>query len=323
MSAFKAFPSTIYGRSKIQLLNDLRFNYAVVSSGLILFGFFWNKLDGFDWPYVALIVSIFCANVFGFVVNDFYDAPSDAEESGKEKRNVFCSAKTRRLGKAVLYVSVVFSLLLGGLVSTHMLIIIGLFNLLAYSYSAPPVKLRNRPYWDWIFVFLWKGIIIFAGYFYFFGMGFPLDPFMLGTLVIVLLPSLISQINNQIRDFETDKLTNTKNSVQRLGSNTAVSINHVLSVLFYSFSFVFCCGGGLYVTMSLILINASLYGFVHPSKHDYVIEFANIWVVALFLEHFMTYFSASQQLLFALWIVVLTGIALRRVKSINLFTQVS
>ena len=165
----KAHRSHLYGRSTIQVLKDLRFNYAVVSSGLILFGFFWNNLEGFDWQYVALIMSIFLANVFGYVVNDFYDSAHDFKEPVKKTRNLFCSSNTKRLGKAVLYVSLSSSLLFSAAVSPHILLIIVLFDFLAFFYSAPPIRLRNRLYWDWIFVFLWKGVIIFAGYYHFFG----------------------------------------------------------------------------------------------------------------------------------------------------------
>ena len=253
MQFLKFFHYKIYDGSKIQLLKYLRFNYAVISSGLVLFGFFWNNFEGFDWKYVALIISFFFANVFGFVVNDFYDSSSDSEGYSKQKRNIFCFNNTRRLGKTVLYASLVLSLLLGGLVSTSMFVIIVLFDILALSYSAPPVKLRNRPYWDWIFVFLWKGLIIFAGYSYFFGIRFPKEPFMLVTLGIVLLPSLISQINNQIRDFEIDKITNANNSVQNLGLHNALGINRVLKISFYVFSFVLSC----YLGRALILYLAS------------------------------------------------------------------
>jgi len=287
----KAHRSHLYGRSIIQLSKDLRLNYAVVSSGLILLGFFWNNLNGFDWQYMALIVSTFFANVFGFVVNDFYDSTHDFKEYVKKTRNLFCSSNTKRLGKVVLYVSLSLSLLFSVVVSPNIFLIIVLFDFLAFFYSAPPIRLRNRLYWDWIFVFLWKGIIIFAGYIYFSGIILPRGPFMLGVLTMVLLSSLINQIDNQIRDFEVDKMTNTDNSVQQLGSHNASSINHILLVLFYTFSFVFCYFLGLYVTMLLILLNVSLYCFVNPSKYGYVIKFTGIWIVVLFLEHFMIYFS--------------------------------
>ena len=269
---------------------------------------------------MALIMSVFFANVFGFSLNDFYDAAYDSKEPIKKTRNVFCSSISNRWGKAVLITCLGLSLLLGGIVSLQIFLAIALLNILAFFYSAPPIRLRNRLYWDWIFVFFWKGIIILSGYFYFSGTIISWDLFMLGAIAIVLFLSLISQIINQIRDFKVDKITNTNNSVQRLDYHTTLSVKRVLLLLFYTFSFVFCHLCGLHGTMLLILLNVSLYYFVNPSKHDHIIEFANIWIITLFLEQFMAYFTYHQQMLFSSWIVVVMGIAIWYMKHINLFS---
>jgi len=311
--------SHLYVRSITKLLTDLRLHYVAISSSLIFLGFFWNNLKGFNPQCVTLFMSIFSANLFGFVANDFYDSTYDFKESNKKTRNLFCSSNTKWLGKSVLYASLGLSLLFSAIISPHIFLIIAIFDVLAFSYSAPPIRLRNRPYWDWIFVFLWKGLIIFTGCFYFSGVTLPENPFVLGTLAIVLQSSFINQINNQIRDFEVDKITNTNNTVQRLGFYNASSINRVLLILFYTFSFVFCYFSDLYVTMMLILLNVSLYFFVNPNKYCHVIEFTNIWIVVLFLERFMAYVSVQQQFLFSFWIVVMGVIAIKHVKNINLF----
>ena len=306
-------------RSIIQFFIDLRLNYAVVSSGLVLFGFFWNNLRGFDWVYVTLIISIFFSNVFGFILNDFYDAPHDSKESVKKTRNVFCSSNHDRLGKVLLISCLGLSLLFGWIVSHQIFLGIAFFNLLAFFYSAPPIRLRDRPYWDWLFVLLWKSFVIFTGYFYFSGMKLSRDPFMLGTVAMVMLLSLISQIINQIRDFKVDEITNTNNSTQRLGPHTASYVKRVLLLLFYSFSFIFCLFFGLQGTMLLILLNVALYFFVKSSKYDYIIEFANLWIIVLFLERFMTYFDYQQQVLFSILIITLSVISVWYMKHINLY----
>lgn len=314
-------PATVqpYGRSTIQLMIDLRFSYAVIASGLILLGYFWNNLEGFSLEYVILIVGVFFANVFMFVVNDYYDAPHDFEDPAKRARNVFCSASTMQLGKTVLYTSLVLSLLLGAVVSLPIFVVIILFDLLAYFYSAPPVKLRNRAYWDWIFVFLWKGFVIAASYIYFFGTALSFNPFMYGTLTIVLLLSLISQLDNQIRDFEVDRTTNSNHSVQRLGHRTSSFLQIGLLVFFFAFSIAFCYFLGLYITIAVIFFNIFLYYPVHPRKYSLVLEFGNIWVVVLFLEYFMGFFSFKQQVLFAVWIVAMLVIAVIHVKRNDMF----
>ena len=303
-------------------MDDLRFSYAVVSSGLILLGFFWNNLTGFTWQYIALILSIFFANVFTFVINDFYDAEQDSLDPVKRARNMFCSPETSQLGKGVLYASLGLSIFFGGIVSPPILIIILLFNILGFVYSAPPIKLRSRRYWDWIFVFLWKGLIISAGYIYFFGIErFAGNFFIYGTLAIILLFSLIGQLDNQIRDFTVDKTNNSFHTVQHLGYGTAIILKRSLLVLFFTFSFVFCYFFELYITMILILLNGSLYYFVPSDKHHIVPDFANQWVVVLFLEHALPFFSYRQQILFSAWIVVMVALAVLHVKRKSLFEK--
>ena len=265
-------------------------------------------------------MSAFFANLFGFVVNDFYDSTYDFKENNKNIRNLFCSSDTKWFGKIVLTASLGLSLLLSGIVSPYIFLMIAFFDFLAFSYSAPPIKLRNRPYWDWIFVFLWKGLIIFIGYSFFYETVLPKDPFILGTIAIILLVSLINQVHNQIRDFEVDKITSANNSVQRLGFHNASSINRALLMLFYTFSFAFSYFLNLYVTMILILINISLYFFVNSSKYGHIIEFTNIWIVVLFLENFIAYFSYHQQFLFSFWIIAMGVIAIRHMKHVKLLT---
>ena len=313
----------IYGRSIIQVMFKLRLNYALVSSTLLLGGFFCNNLVGFNWTYMSLILGFFFANVFGFVVNDFFDAPSDHKDDEKKGRNLFCSSKTKLQGKLILYSSLGLSLFFGVMVSYPILLFIVLLNILAFSYSAPPIKLRDRLYWDWIFVFLWKGVIIFAGYYHFFGINMSaMNPFMYGTMVIVLLVSLVSQISNQLRDFEVDKKTNSNNTVQYLGFKTALAVKRTSLVIFYAFSLIFCFLLGLYITIPLILLNFSLYLFVNPGKYRYVVEYANIWVIVILLERFMIHFSpwfiAIIWTVAVVWIVAMGRIALIRMKRLNL-----
>ncbi len=313
----------LYGRSVIQLMFKLRLNYALVSSTLLLGGFFSNNLAEFNGKYIILILGFFFANVFGFVVNDFFDALSDHKDDEKKLRNLFCSSKTKLLGKVILYTSLGLSLFFGGIVSYPILLFIVLLNILAVSYSAPPIKLRDRLYWDWIFVFLWKGLIIFAGYYHFFGINISaMNPFMYGTMGIVLLVSLVSQISNQIRDFEVDKKTNSNNTVQYLGFKTALAIKRTSLVIFYAFSLIFCFLLGLYITIPLILLNFSLYIFIDPGRYRYVVEYANIWIIVILLERFMIHlnpwFIGIIWTVAVIWIVAMGRIALMRMKHLKL-----
>jgi 4-hydroxybenzoate polyprenyltransferase len=257
-----------------------------------------------------------------FVVNDYYDALHDAMDPVKRQRNVFCSSSNKRIGKIVLFSSLGLSLFLSLLVSIPVLMVIILFNLLAISYSVPQIKLRNRMYWDWIFVFLWKGLILAASYIYFFGADISgMTPFMYGTLFIIMEFSLISQLENQIRDFEVDRLSNSNHSAQQLGHKTSSSVQHILLISFFTFSGAFCLYMSLYITTILILASVFLFYFVTIIKKSVVLELINIWIVILFLEHFMDSYSSQQQLLFSGWIMAMVLLAIIHVKRNNTFTD--
>jgi 1,4-dihydroxy-2-naphthoate octaprenyltransferase len=199
------------------------------------------------------------------------------------------------------------------------LVLVVLSDVLAFVYSAPPIRLRDRRYWDWLFVFLWKGIIVFAGYYYFYGLTWPRDLFVVGSLVVLLVPSLISQIDNQLRDFRVDHATKTPNTVQRAGARAAAVLNRLLAALFYAFSLVFCAWFGLYRTMLLVLINIALYRFVKPGKARHVVELANVWIVILFLERSAAAFAFPLRVIASVWIVAMAGFTLLHVKRARVF----
>jgi 4-hydroxybenzoate polyprenyltransferase len=315
MSYFKSQIFCLYDRPIFQLMKDLRLHYAGISSSLVLLGFFWNDLKGFSWQYLALCLGIFFANVFGYIINDYYDASNDIIDRGKKSRNVFCSPNTKHLGEIVLYTSLSLTIFFGLIVSIPNILSIILLNILSIFYSVPHIRLRNRLFFDWIFVFIWKGLIIFTGYFYFSEISSLFNPFIFGTITIVMLLSLISQIDNQIRDFQVDKTFNINNSSQHLGAYNASSIKLILSGIFYTFSIIFCYIQSLYFTLFFIFLNLSLYLFTKSSKYRFIIEFSNIWIVILFLENFKTYFYQQQLLLF-ISITVILGTSMWKIKSL-------
>ncbi len=300
-------------RSTFQLLLNLRISNAIVPTALILLGLFWNNMAGFGVGYLFLIFSAFFGNVFVFVVNDYYDTDADLEDPLKRIRNVFCSPETKKAGMQALYLSVLLSMLFAALVSVNIFIIMGVINVVYFYYSAPPIRLRDRMLWDWIFVLIWKGGIIIAGYVYLFAWKwFGNVPFIYGTLFLFLLITLIGQITiNQLNDFEIDKKTNKTNTVQMLGKYRAVLIYKVLFILFFVTGVLLSIYYRLYITLGLIGVNFALYYFVKQEKRQYVLDYSLIWVIILFLERYMylgTY-NIYAQILFGTWVVVMSGIA--------------
>lgn len=290
---------------------NLRFSNAVVNTGLVVSGLLWNNMAGFDLGYLVLIFGMFFGNVFAFVVNDYYDVSADFEDPVKRVRNIFCSAEKKNLGMQILYLSLVLSIILSTLASLNTLIVVILFNVALFLYSAPPVRFRDRFIWDWVFILLWKGLNIMAGYVYLFGWTwFGNDLFISGTLSLLLLVSLIGQIQvNQLIDFEVDSLTNNVNTVQRLGRHRATLIFKFLLVIFFSIGFYLCYAFQLYFTMILILINLTLYYFVKSDKRHIVLDYSLVWIFILFVEKNMPVFNIYQSILIGSGIVAMFGFA--------------
>lgn len=297
--------------STLQLIMNLRFSNAAVNTGLVVSGLFWNNMAGFDLGYLVLLFGMFFGNVFAFVVNDYYDVSADFEDPVKRVRNVFCTAEMKNLGMQVLYLSLVLSIILSALASLNTLIVVILFNMALFLYSAPPVRFRDRIILDWVFILLWKGLNIMAGYVYLFGWTwFGNDLFISGTLSLLLLVSLIGQIQvNQLIDFEVDSITNNMNTVQRLGRHRASLIYKFLLVIFFSIGFYLCYVFQLYITMILILINLALYYFVTSEKRHTVLDYSLAWIFILFVEKSLPIFNIYQSTFFGFGIVVVFGIA--------------
>ncbi|MGD2072698.1 MAG: hypothetical protein PVG65_04335, partial [Candidatus Thorarchaeota archaeon] len=142
-------------------------------------------------------------------------------------------------------------------------------------------------------------------------------PFMGGTVFIIMLFSWISQLENQIRDFDVDRLSNSNHSTQQLGHQMSTHLQKILLISFFVFIEIFCYYMDLYITMGFIAVGIILYYLVTLIKKSVVIELINICIVVLFLEHFMDTYNYHQQLLFSGWTVVMILLAIIHVKRNN------
>jgi lycopene elongase/hydratase (dihydrobisanhydrobacterioruberin-forming) len=142
----------------------------------------------------------------GFAVNDYYDAPFDAQDAKKAQRNFFAQANPPR--KILV---LVFSLISLALIAFFLqfgfngfiVCLIGMFAL--WSYSAPPLRLKTRPGFD---------LLMHMAFVQTFPYGVTLwllnlEWSMLDRLLMLgfVLSSLAAQLEQQARDYEVDSRT--------------------------------------------------------------------------------------------------------------------
>ncbi len=141
----------------------------------------------------------------GFALNDYFDAPDDAVDPIKRGRNFFSQVKWPVWAPWALF-GVTFMLLLAVFAQYGGLgfIVIAISCFAMWAYSAPPIRFKYRPGWD-----LLSHMVFVESYPYLVFMlllGLPwlaVDWLIYGLLI---LASLSAQLEQQLRDYEVDKL---------------------------------------------------------------------------------------------------------------------
>jgi len=158
---------------------------------------------------ILLVAAISFGYWFAFAVNDYYDAPFDGLDGDKARHNVFVEAEGRAGGKR--RVKVAF-----GLISLLLLlpfVQFGLAGLLWYAvslfvvwaYSAPPLRLKNRPGVDLLIHALFVETYPYAICLFLLGVTWGrVDSFILS---MTFLGSLAAQLEQQVRDYDLDTRT--------------------------------------------------------------------------------------------------------------------
>jgi 4-hydroxybenzoate polyprenyltransferase len=149
----------------------------------------------FGWPLIIVLVANWLAVGFAFMINDVEDAPDDALNPAKVKRNpVSAGDLSVRSGRAASFT--------GAVVAAALYAWLGLWPFVSYLYSWRRIRLKAIPVADLVsHALMLAGLQFFAAYFTFdrgpaWQWVFPL------TFVVAI--SLYGQLFNELRDFEGD-----------------------------------------------------------------------------------------------------------------------
>lgn len=216
--------------------------------------------DVVSWNTILLVAGFILWYGFGFSLNDFYDAPFDAFDETKSKRNYFVH-NSLSLREAGVIICVTFSFVLIAFcqfgIRGFLVLVVGTF--FAWAYVAQPLRLKSRPVVD---------VIVHA----IFVITFPYISclFILlerWTLVDIFITSVAisaasaSQLEQQVRDYYVDLQTNTTFTT-RYGVRTS---NLMMKLLTSLAVLVFIIGSlsGLITVVLLPLVLFSIPYLVH------------------------------------------------------------
>lgn len=160
--------------------------------------------EAVSWRGVMLAVAVAMVYWLGFALNDYFDAPYDALDPQKAHRSYFVTSTLPDIVIKVAFCLMALALSAFFLqFGTRGLLVTVIGAFIAWAYSAPPLRLKTRPLLDL------TTHMVFVETFPYFLMLYlleltwiPLDGVLLAFFI---LASLSAQLEQQARDYETDR----------------------------------------------------------------------------------------------------------------------
>ncbi len=155
---------------------------------------------------IWLLLSIVGTYWLAFVLNDWYDVAHDTVNPIKRGRNFFVRMPLTT-PQMMAVTGVVLLILMPGFLQYGrrgwISIVVG--AVAAWAYSAPPLRIKSRPVFDLLTHMLF--VESFPYWLVMFLLRLQWQPLDFALLTMALLGSLTAQLEQQARDFESDRLT--------------------------------------------------------------------------------------------------------------------
>jgi 4-hydroxybenzoate polyprenyltransferase len=153
-----------------------------------------------------LVIAIGVMYLFAYGLNDYFDAPHDAQDPKKLRTNPFASGLvTRRQATMAMALVLAGLAIVFAYLSMLALAALLLFLFVAWAYSAPPLRLKSRPGLD----ILTHGLFVQTYPYWITALVLGERWLAIDTLLVLLnfLASTSGQLDQQIRDYEVDRRT--------------------------------------------------------------------------------------------------------------------
>ena len=157
---------------------------------------------------ILLVITLTICYWLGFAINDYFDAPYDAQDTQKAFHNFFTHSAIH--GKWYWFSLILISagiFILFARFGMRGILVFGVGYAAMWTYSAPPFRLKNRPGLDILVHTLFVQTFPYYVTLFLLKLAWqPIDTVLLSTF---FLASLTAQLEQQVRDYEIDRQTDT------------------------------------------------------------------------------------------------------------------
>ena len=221
-----------------------------------VFGFIVAK--GFLFPFLDIILFFIIGVLllaFGFSINNFFDIKEDREKGEvknlliQNKKNFFFSVSP---GILALLLSIYFG--------TKIFFFVLVAGLIGFFYSAPPLRMKSKPFLDLISHGLFAGALIFLFPLLIFSPKLTLFHYLIALSLFYL--SVTLEIRNHLEDYQSDLQAGLKTTVCLLGyENSEILLKYlglfyplillpVFYIIFQKYSFL----AWLFLVLTIIFL---------------------------------------------------------------------
>jgi chlorophyll synthase len=197
----------------------------------------------------GLVITVTVGYWFGFAVNDYFDAPMDRLDPDKAARGYFTTVRVPPL-LALAVAALIVALALPVFVSygTRGIVVFMVALLIVWAYSAPPLRLKSVPGFDVLthalFVQTFPYVLIMVL------LDLPWTPLDIVMIAGFLLASTSAQLEQQVRDYDTDRLSE-RNFTIWIGRERSAFLMRLLTLV-------------LLVVVSLHVLNGVIPAYLAP-----------------------------------------------------------
>ena len=219
----------------ISFLKNLRILKAASFMMMMFFGwFFYGHFSGI-WNFLDLIlglIAIFCTWQFSITVNDIFDVEIDKVSHPDRPMVKGFIGRKKYILIAIIIIAV--GLISGFIMSLYSMIFVGLYFIMGYIYSAPPLRLRNYIFGT-VFIGLGSSLAYFTGVF---SGGEMLNwtQIMIGILILIALS--MGTVVKDYKDYEGDKKEGVTNIFTYFGLEKGMKITTVLLIITFLLPFI-------------------------------------------------------------------------------------
>lgn len=194
--------------------------------GLSVFGFVVAK--GFLFPLLDIVIFFLIWGLllaFGFSINNFFDIKEDREK-GEIKNLVVQNKKNFLLSLSPGIIALFLSIYFGLKVSLFVLVA----SLIGFFYSAPPLRMKSRPFLDLLSHGLFAGALIFLFPLLIFSQKLTLFHYLIALSIFYL--SVMLEMRNHWEDYQSDFRAGLKTTACFLGYKNSENLLRYLGFFY-------------------------------------------------------------------------------------------